>query len=173
VIRRLDPAHDEDLLIQAYGWEHGDVPRWYREMDEAFPMTLEEWLRCAGDERQVNVGVFDGEMKGMIYTHLTAKGTFDAHLAAPRRASVRLLMEAIIQVRHSMFKDLNAQRIYGWLARGNRGLWRMAELCGFYPDGCTMIKGQWEVPLTDGSTVKRPIEWQRIVYTREDWQNGF
>jgi hypothetical protein len=170
-IRRLDPEKDRELFILAYQWEHENVPRWFREMDEAFPMTLDEWLGYARDEKQASVGVFDGEMKGLIYTHFTGRGTFDSHISAPRRAPLRLLMEGIIQLRHSMFRDLNAQVVYGWLARGNRGLWRLAEMCGFRPDGCTMLKGKWEVPLTDGSKVQRPIEWARIVYTREDWLN--
>lgn len=163
-MRRLHIKTDRDLLVQAYGWEHENVPRWYREMDAAFPMSLDEWLGHCANDRQASIGVFEGErMVGLIYTTLVSKGVFDAHISAPRNAPSEVLAEAVIQLRYQMFRDLNAQLVFGWIAKRNRGLWRLALACGFRPDGLVMLKGSYR---------KRVIEWARVVFTREEWAHG-
>jgi RimJ/RimL family protein N-acetyltransferase len=163
-MRRLQVGTDRDLLVQAYGWEHENVPRWYEEMDAAFPVSLDEWLTHCADERQASVGVFEGErMVGLIYMTLVGKGVFGAHISAARNTSAEVLAEAIIQLRHQMFRDLSTQLVFGWIAKRNLGLWRLAMNCGFRPDGLVMLKGSYR---------KRVIEWVRVVFTREEWAYG-
>lgn len=167
--RRLDPEADVECFRLAYGWDR-DAPRWYREMDSVFgDYSLNEYVAKAREATQVNIGLFEGrEIFAMITTNLvamttdpTASGVYDLHLAAARHAGAEKIVRAFESIRRQMFEDLNALALYGWVASVNRPLVRLSRRLGFKPDGLLMFKG---------SVRGRVIRWERVTYTRGDYE---
>ena len=162
-IRRLDPFFDVELLRLAHGWDK-ETPQWYREMDEIFDSTLDEYLARAREETQANIGLFEGdEMFALVYVNLVGSGVLDAHLAVKRKASPEKVLAGIVEIRDSLFRQLNTKIIYAWLARQNRPLVKMVLRCGFRLDGLTMLKG---------SIRGKIVEWVRVSCTRKDFEDG-
>lgn len=168
--RRLSPVDDEALLRTAFSWD-AYSPSWYADSDSLFrPDSIERYLELTYNENQVDVGVFEGEMIGLITFDCKGNGVFEIRLSAKRGASLETLTEAAYQVRHQIF-SIGAKLGIVWIAKRNRSVIKLCERIGFVKDGLTMYRGTHSRRKLDGSFVYRPIVWLRMVTTREQWLN--
>jgi len=167
-IRRLNPMTDEALLREAFLWD-SNAPDWYSTSDSLFrPDSVERYLEMAHNENQVDIGVFGGEMVGLITFDRKGDGIFEIRLSAKRTASLQTLTEAAYQVRYQIF-SIGAKLGLVWIAKRNRHIIKLCEMIGFVRDGVTMYRGTHSRKKLDGSFIYRPIEWVRLITTREQW----
>jgi RimJ/RimL family protein N-acetyltransferase len=162
IIRRLDPVNDESLLRRAFEWD-ADAPRWYADSDAVCRPPLDVYLNMTRDENQVDIGVFDeGEMIGLVTFDHKVNGVAEVRFSAKRGAQIEMLTKAAYQLRHQFFSlGMNAGVV--WIAKRNRQIVKLCEVIGFVRDG-TMCRGVYHRPRGD-----RPIEWVRMITTREQW----
>ena len=162
-IRRLNPETDKALFVEAWLWDHVDVPRWYREMDRVFrPEAFEDFLKLAHGEDQADIGVFENDkLVGLITLSMRAKGMFEAHLSAKRGASVEVLADAGIQVKEQLFRDMGMIEGCLWVARKNYHVRKLCSIIGFRDSGLRIFKG---------SHRGRVIDWLRLSVTRSEWE---
>lgn len=162
IIRRLHPDNDEGLLRESFTWDT-DAPSWYLASDAICRPTLEAYLNMTRDENQVDIGVFDDEgIQGLITFDYKGNGIVEVRLSAKRGASADLLTNAAYQVRHQIYV-LGMRAGVVWVAKRNRHVIRLCETIGFVRDGLTMTRGTYY------RKVERPIEWVRLITTREQW----
>lgn len=142
-------------------WD-AQAPQWYRDSDEVCRPNLEAYLRMTHNDDQVDIGVFNGEIIGLITFDHKLNGIAEVRLSAKRGASLELLTRAAYQVRHQFF-SLGMVAGVVWIAKKNRHVIRLCEMIGFVRDGLTMYRGVYR------GKVEKPIEWVRLVTTREQW----
>ena len=160
--RRLSPVDDEVLLHEAYLWD-ADAPAWYSAGDALFrPDSVEQYLAMAHDTNQVDIAVFNPDLCGLITFDHKGGGAFEIRLSAKRGTPLETLAYAGQQVRHQIF-TIGAKIGVVWIAERNRHVIKLCEAIGFVRDGLTMYRGVYN------RKVKRPIEWVRMVTTREQW----
>jgi RimJ/RimL family protein N-acetyltransferase len=161
-IRRLNPVGDESLLRQAFEWD-AKAPAWYMDSDAICRPSLDVYLKMTHDENQVDIGVFDeDEMIGLVTFDHKINGVAEVRLSAKRGASLELLIEAAYQLRHQFF-SLGMTAGVVWIAKRNRQIVKLCEVIGFVREG-SMRRGTYHRPKGD-----RPIEWLRLITTREQW----
>jgi hypothetical protein len=152
-IRRLSPESDVELYREAFAWDV-DAPRWYAQMDSVFrPDSFDECLSLATHDDQVDVGVFEDGLIGLITISRRGPGLYEAHLSAKRGTDLNLLAEAGYQVKEQLF-GLGMKRGFVWVAKKNRPVRRLCQLIGFTPDGFTMLRGRYH---------DKPIEWLHMA----------
>lgn len=160
-IRRLDPIEDRGLYVDAFLWDI-DAPRWYRESDKIWrPETLEQYLELAHGEDQIDVGVFNPNLIGLVTITRRAVGVYEGHLSAKRNAPRDVLSQAVYQVRHQLF-EIGMREAFVWVASKNRGVIKLCEDAGFYDNFVTMLKGSYH---------GRVIEWRQMITTRDQWES--
>lgn len=158
MIRRLDPDKDIDLFKEAYLW--GRQRKWFREIENQFgASTFEEFISDAERDVQVDVGVFDNQLIGLITLELKEKGIYEAHIRVSRDADLNLIALGALSIREQLFRELGAKEIFGQIPNFNKGAIQLAEMCGLYRDGITVIQGQVR---------NRLIEWVRVSYGEEE-----
>lgn len=163
IIRRLNPVDDELLLRQAFSWD-ANAPRWYTDSDSVCRPTLDAYLRMTYDETQVDIGVFnEREMVGLVTFDHKLNGIAEVRFSAKRGAGIDLLTKAAYQLRHQFF-SIGMEAGVVWVAKRNRQIVKLCEVIGFIRDGLTIHRGVYRRPKGD-----RPIEWVRLVTTREQW----
>lgn len=167
-IRRFNPVADEGLLRMAFSWD-AYAPDWYSTSDSLFrPDSEERFLELTRNENQVDIGVFDGEMIGLITFDHKGNGVFEIRLSAKRGSSLETLTEAAYQVRHQIF-SIGARLGIVWVEQRNRHVIKLCGMIGFVKDGLTMYRGTHTRKKLDDSFVYRPIVWVRMITTREQW----
>lgn len=170
IIRRLDPIADECLLRESFEWD-AYSPDWYSTSDAIFrPDAIDDYLKMTRNDNQVDIGVFNGEMIGLVTFDHKGNGIAEVRLAAKRAASLELLTDAAFQLRHQFF-SFGMKAGIVWIAKRNRPIIRLCESIGFVRDGLTMYRGVYHRQKLDGSFLNRPILWVRMVTTREQWMS--
>lgn len=168
ILRRLHPNDDEKLLRDAFMWD-AYSPNWYSDSDSLFrPDSVDDYLEMARNENQVDVGIFDGEMIGLVTFDHKGNGIAEVRLTAKRGASLEILTEAAYQLRHQFF-SLGMKAGIVWIAKRNRHIVGMCETIGFVRDGLTMYRGTYHRKKLNGEFTYRPILWVRLIATREQW----
>ena len=170
MIRRLHPIEDESLLREAFEWD-AYAPSWYADSDSIFrPGSIEEYLQLAKGEDQIDVGVFDEDLVGLITISRRGDKIYEAHLSAKRGTNVEFLAEAGFQVREQLF-EIGMNVGFVWVAQKNLHVKKLCELVGFLPDGLMMLRGSYNVKMLDGTIHYKPIEWVRMRTTRNQWES--
>jgi hypothetical protein len=165
-LHRFNPRKDEDLryLYQAYLWENEGVPVWYSNASQVFGAdTWEDCLKRAYRDEQIDVGVFDEARRfsGLITVVLLDEGTWEVFIAGPRRSEAELFTRAAFAMAKNMFDARLAEKFISWVCTRHRGALKLNRACGMVEDGVTMLKG---------SSHGRPLEWKRLVLTRQRMQ---
>lgn len=167
-IRRLHPVTDENLLRDSFEWD-SYAPDWYSTSDSLFrPDSIERYLELTHGENQCDIGIFEGEMIGLITFDHKGNGVFEIRLSAKRGTSSELLIEAGQQVRHQIF-SIGAKLGIVWVAKRNRSVINLCERIRFVKDGLEMYRGTYSRQKLNGTFVYRPIIWVRMLTTREQW----
>lgn len=146
-IRRLEPEADRELFETAYHWDDNH-PRWYRESDAIFRPSFEEFIEP--DDSQSFIGVFNGSFTALLALTQRAKGIFELHLWAKRGSNAAIIAEAAFYVKHSLFKDVAARKLFAMVAKKNYKVREMCNNVGLEPTGVVVIKGTY---------LGRCIEW--------------
>lgn len=157
-IRALHPS-EESLFREAYSWT-AEAPEWFRQMDKVFPESFGDYHLRAFDAGEINYGIFDGGLVGLLTINDCGHGVFNVHVSAKRGASIDAMFEATSMLRDHLF-EIGAQVLHGWVARFNRGVIRLGEYAGFRKDGIRMLKGTCR---------GRVIEWVHLISTRAEWE---
>jgi hypothetical protein len=161
MIRRLDPTKDRGLYVDAFLFDL-DAPRWYRESDKIWrPETFERYMELAHGDDQIDIGVFENGLIGLVTITRRAQGIYEGHLSAKRNVPRETLSSAVYQIRHQLF-EIGMQEAFVWVASKNRGVIKICEESGFYDNFVTMLKGSYH---------GRVIEWRQMVTTRAQWES--
>lgn len=152
-IRRLDPATDTPLYLQAWQWT-ADSPRWYRDCAVVFEAADETaYLAAAADACRIDIGIFTPDFTGMISAVLRSKGIYEAYLAAKRHAPLDLMAVAVTDVWRTLVTN-GMKQTFVWIAARNRAILNLCEGVGFVPTGLEMWKGR---------SHGKPIHWRQLA----------
>ncbi len=147
MIRRLT-ATDKELLTEVYLWDKS-YPKWFREMDNVWgPHTVKDFIGQADHPDNMFIGIFDDtKLIGLA-----------SHIFCPRDVDQELLLWNLMDLRDQLFRDLNIESIYCWVARKHYALRKLCSILGFRETGHTLIKGSYH---------GRVIEWVNLSIPRE------
>ncbi len=124
-------------LTLAWNWTQAR-PRAYS--DSGGKQTLTEYLAEAAqpDRKQLAI-IADGKIASLITVRLAAKATYEIHVTSPARTRRQTVLDALLIVRDSLFRDLGAERIVtscpAYDGHEHKGSRRLAEACGMLPNG--------------------------------------
>lgn len=160
-IRRLNPANDKSLYREAYQW--GRNRRWFREVENKFgAKVFSEFVEDAKRPQQADVGIFENDkIAGLLTLVLQGNGIYEAHIRVSKECDTIAFAAWARIIRSQLFRDLGAYEIFGQIPRFNAGAINLAEQCGLYRDGMTVIQGQLR---------NHVIEWVRLSVNRSQWE---
>lgn len=144
-------------LTLAWNWTQAR-PRAYP--DTGGKQTLAEYLEEATqpDRKQLAV-IADGKIASLITVRLAAKATYEIHVTSPARTRQQVVLDALLIVRDSLFRDLGAERIVTscpiYDGHEHKGSQRLAEACGMTPNGV-----EWQ-SVNDETVLWREYELRR------------
>lgn len=161
-LRKLNPADPQDveLLHQSFLWQTEDIPTWFSNAEQIFGQdTWEEYRERARRDEQIDLAVIeDGKFCGLITDVMVVPKIWEVFIRGPRRSNAELLTLASFAMLKSMFDAGIAEAFTCWVCARHRGSLRMCKQCGMVEDGVTMLKG---------SSHGRPLEWKRLIVTRQ------
>lgn len=140
-VRRLRPATDEYLFLEAFRWLD-DSPPWRRETEAVFgTLDREEFLAATYSPTRIDVGVFDDRvLTALVSLSLAAHRTYEVHFEAARGANPAAVIEAGISIRDQMFR-YGCHTAFTWTVHWNRPVLAINKALGFRPSGVTMHHG--------------------------------
>jgi hypothetical protein len=161
ILRRLSPETDIDLLRLAYEWI-ANAPAWFLEIEQQFGAAdFDEFLQQAQSEQQKDIGLFDGGLCALITLVQNSGEIYEAHLRIRKGCPLEKVIHGALMIRHQLFRDMGATEIFGQIPSFHKSATRLAEQCGLYRDGLTVIQGQVR---------QRLIEWVRVSCHRWQWE---
>lgn len=139
-IRRLDPTNDQWLFRVAHNWLV-ESPSWRRDTEAVFG-TLDRtaYLTATHDDHRIDIGIFlDNQLEAIVTFTLRAKGVFEVHLEAARRADAVTIATAGCIIRDQIFAQ-GAQLVYAWVPRRNSAVRTILHAIGFRADNVSMFR---------------------------------
>ncbi len=136
---RITLIQDESLLAEAYHWQD-TMPQWFRDSQNAWKETEEEYLEASKSE--LNYGVFlEDILVAVIRLIEVYPSVFNAHLMVKRGTSLETLIEAAKCLKDYLFHN-GVYSLYGYIWNKNRGVCKLYEAIGFHDSGVRCYKGK-------------------------------
>lgn len=151
-LRVLHPATDEALFRQAWRWRLS-YPRLVRQWDGL--KHFRQWFALM--KQRVSVGVFTDRLIAIATLRPAGDGVYEAHIDCERGVDVVALTTALLSIQATVFDQWQATEIFVGVISRNVGIIRVAEACGFQPDGVEETVGR--------------LRWLRMRITNVEYQN--
>lgn len=158
-IKLLDEKKDVELLREAWSWSDASA-RWFREANDAWKETFEDFLKSAKDE--MLFGVYAEELTAVIRLIPAGGQIYVIHLYAKRKTPLEVLVSAGNTLKEYLYnKGVNG--FFGWIPTRNRSIIRLYEMLGFRFSGYRQYK-----PGESG----RVFEWRQMISHKNIEQNA-
>lgn len=129
---------DENRLLE-YWREERTYPKWWREADETWNQTEEEFLDFCHQCHKI----YELDDVALLYLEKPTPKTVNIHFSLKRGCDAYHMVNDLVAIRNETFKTI--ELIFGWVHIRNKGLRKILEDCGFYWHGFSMFYGQTKV----------------------------
>lgn len=118
---------------------------------------FDQWMQMM--LKRVSIAVFDPYLVALVTVGPTGDDIYEVHVDCQRQVDHEVLIIALLNIRKVVFEQWGAREVFAGVISRNSGIIRVAQICGFTPDGITEQAGR--------------LKFIRLRMTNEQYANEY